>query len=109
MTRTHVSRRVHIAGLGGAAALAAVALPGRSLAATGPGHDPSAITDWNATMVLALAEAGKANPEAFAWFGLVQAAVYNAVVGITGRYELYKWTERGPADASPQAAAAAAA
>ncbi|HET7770490.1 MAG TPA: vanadium-dependent haloperoxidase, partial [Chloroflexota bacterium] len=28
---------------------------------------------------------------------------------ITGRYELYKWTTRGPADASPQAAAAAAA
>lgn len=53
--------------------------------------------------------AGKANAEAFLWFAFVQAAVYNAVVGITREYELYKWNARGPKGASPQAAAAAAA
>jgi hypothetical protein len=35
--------------------------------------------------------------------------VYNAVVGITGEYELYKWNARAPKGASPQAAAAVAA
>ena len=53
--------------------------------------------------------AGKANAEAFLWFGFVHAAVYNAVNGITREYELYKWNAKGPKGASPQAAAAAAA
>ena len=35
-------------------------------------------------------DAGKANAEAFLWYAFEQAAVYNAVNGITGRYELYK-------------------
>ena len=39
------------------------------------------------------------------WFGFAQAAVYNAVNGITRRYELYKWDVDGPPGASPQAAA----
>ena len=43
------------------------------------------------------------------WFAFEQAAVYNAVVGITRRYELYNWNARGPRGASPQAAAAVAA
>jgi hypothetical protein len=43
------------------------------------------------------------------WFAFEQAAVYNAVVGITRRYELYNWHARGPRGASPQAAAAVAA
>jgi hypothetical protein len=54
-------------------------------------------------------DAGKANAEAFMWFGFVQAAVYNAVVGITRDYELYQWDKRGSQKASPEAAAAAAA
>src|SRR5688572_2839262 len=105
-----MSRRVQLAG--GAAALALSAVPGRGTAhaAAGPGHDPSVITDWDATMVATIiTDAATVPAEAFTWYGLIPAAVYNAVVGITGRYELYKWTERGPADASPQAAAAAAA
>ena len=53
--------------------------------------------------------AGKANAEAFLWFGSVHAAVYNAVNGITREYELYKWNAKAPKGASPQAAAAAAA
>jgi hypothetical protein len=54
-------------------------------------------------------DAGKANAEAFMWFGFVQAAVYNAVEGITRDYELYQWDKRGSQKASPEAAAAAAA
>jgi hypothetical protein len=78
--------------------------------ASHPGADPSVITDWNATAVATIVtDAGKANAEAFLWYAFEQAAVYNAVVGITGCYELYKWDERGPRGASPEAAAAVAA
>ena len=35
------------------------------------------------------------------WFPFVQAAVYNAVNGITGEYELYKWNVKAPKGASP--------
>ena len=76
--------------------------------------DPAVIRDWDAIAVSTIAGpapngAGKANVEAFLWFGFVQAAVYNAVNGITGEYELYKWNAKAPKGASPQAAAAAAA
>ena len=76
--------------------------------------DSAVITAWNATAVTTIAGpapngAGKANVEAFLWFAYTQAAVYNAVNGITGEYELYESNARGPRGASPQAAAAAAA
>ena len=75
--------------------------------------DPAVIRDWDAIAVSTIAGpapsgAGKANVEAFLWFPFVQAAVYNAVNGITGEYELYKWNAKAPKGASPQAAAAAA-
>ena len=100
-----------------AATLVAVALLSMSLgsveASAAPHQaaaDPKVISDWNAiafdTIVV---DAGKANAEAFLWFAFEQAAVYNAVVGITRRYELYNWNARGPRGASPQAAAAVAA
>ena len=76
--------------------------------------DPAVITAWNAISVSTITGpapngAGKANVEAFLWFAYVQAAVYNAVNGITREYELYEWNAKGPKGASPQAAAAAAA
>jgi hypothetical protein len=76
--------------------------------------DPAVIRDWDAIAVSTIAGpapngAGKANVEGFLWFPFVQAAVYNAVNGITGEYELYKWNVKAPKGASPQAAAAAAA
>ena len=72
--------------------------------------DPGVIADWNAVAVATIViDAGKANAEAFMWYACTQAAVYNAVVGITRRYELYKWSHLGPAGASPEAAAAVAA
>jgi hypothetical protein len=89
---------VNVSGIG------AVASPSK------PAADPAVITDWNATAVATIVtDAGKANAEAFLWYAFEQAAVYNAVVGITGRYELYKWNNLGPKGASPEAAAAAAA
>jgi hypothetical protein len=75
-----------------------------------PASDPAVITDWNATAVgTIVTDAGKANAEAFLWYAFAQAAVYNAVVGITGSYEPYEWRARGPKGASPEAAAAVAA
>jgi hypothetical protein len=91
-------------------ALIATSFSGVSSAAPSDDVDPQVIRDWNATMVATVAvDAGKANAEAFMWFGFIQAAVYNAVEGITGDYELYRWDKDGPQGASPEAAAAAAA
>jgi hypothetical protein len=102
---------------GRAAAVVAVALLATSVGsieASGlpieAAADPQVISDWNATAFNTIVvDAGKANAEAFMWFAFEQAAVYNAVVGITRRYELYNWNVRGPRAASPQAAAAVAA
>jgi hypothetical protein len=72
--------------------------------------DPKVVSDWNEVAFnTIIVDAGKMNAEAFLWFAFEQAAVYNAVVGITRRYELYNWDVRGPRAASPQAAAAVAA
>jgi hypothetical protein len=91
-------------------ALISTSFSGVSGAAPSDDVDPNVIRDWNATMVATVVgDAGKANAEAFMWFGFVQAAVYNAVVGITRDYELYQWDRRGSRKASPEAAAAAAA
>lgn len=93
----------------------ALLTPTGTLGAEPPvGADPAVITAWNELAVTTIAGpaptgAGKANVEAFLWFGFVQAAVYNAVNGITGEYQLYKWDVKAPTGASPQAAAAAAA
>ena len=76
--------------------------------------NPAVINTWNSIAVTTITApspngAGKANAEAFLWFGFVHAAVYNAVQGITGEYELYKWNAKAPKGASPEAAAAVAA
>jgi hypothetical protein len=76
--------------------------------------NPAIVTTWNAIAVATVSGpapngAGKANAEAFLSYAFTHAAVYNAVVGITGKYELYNWDARAPKGASPQAAAAVAA
>src|SRR6476661_7354767 len=69
-----------------------------------------AVAFWNGVAVnVIVVDAGKANAEAFLWYGFTQAAVYNAVNGITGRYQLYRWHPSRPEHARPKAAAAAAA
>ena len=101
---------------GRAAALVAVTLLSTGLAGTeasaapAQAADPQVISDWNLVAFNTIVvDAGKANAEAFMWFAFEQAAVYNAVVGITREYELYNWKAHGPRRASPQAAAAVAA
>ncbi|MGW0910213.1 vanadium-dependent haloperoxidase [Streptomyces sp. NPDC002784] len=72
--------------------------------------DSEVITDWNRTAEEVVSvDARKPTAEPFIWYGFVSAAVYNAVVGIEGRYTPYKWDVRGPRHASSEAAAAAAA
>ncbi|MEU6378540.1 vanadium-dependent haloperoxidase [Streptomyces sp. NPDC046909] len=103
-------RRALLAGLTGLTALSLAAAP--SASAADPGETPNAevITDWNLTAVQVVADdAKRPTAEPFLWYGFVSAAVYNAVVGIEGRYAEYKWDVRGPRHASSEAAAAAAA
>ena len=84
-------------GLTAAMLVASLCVTAQPAAPARAAADPAVINDWNATAVdTIVTDAGKANAEAFLWFGFVQAAVYNAVVGITRRYELYKWNARGP-------------
>ena len=67
--------------------------------------DPAVITTWNAIASSTIPP----NPAAFLNYAFVHLAMYNAVVGITGEYELYRWDKHAPTGASPEAAVAAAA
>ena len=75
-----------------------------------PAGDPTVITDWNAIAVATLsADTTKQPVEDVLYTAFVQAAVYNAVVGIEGRYAPYRFHAHAPRGASAQAAAVAAA
>jgi hypothetical protein len=77
-----------------------------------PAADPAAIRDWNAIatdVISANLTPTRPSGQVVIWHGFVSVAVYNAVVGIEGRYTPYKWQVRGPAAASPEAAAVTAA
>jgi hypothetical protein len=79
-------------------------------AATTTSDDPTVITDWNAIAVTTLAGDTTKQPiEAFLYTAFVQAAVYDAVVGVKGRYEPYSFHARARRGTSAQAAAVAAA
>jgi hypothetical protein len=74
-------------------------------------RDPRVINRWNkigVDLIIGTASIG-GTARAFNYYAYEQAAVYNAVVGITRRYQLYQWSRLGPRTASPAAAAAAAA
>ena len=73
-----------------------------------PADDAAVITTWNQIAVSTITASGP-SPTAFNYFAFVHIAMYNAVVGITGEYELYRWSRPAPSGASPEAAAAAAA
>jgi hypothetical protein len=73
-----------------------------------PAANAAVIATWNQVAVSTVT-AGGASPAAFNYFAFVHLAMYNAVVGITGDYELYRWSGNAPHRASPEAAAAAAA
>ena len=73
-----------------------------------PASNAAVITTWNQHAVARITATGP-SPTNFNYFAFVHLAMYNAVVGITGEYELYKWDRKAPRGASPEAAAAAAA
>jgi hypothetical protein len=73
-----------------------------------PAANPAVITTWN-QIAVSTVTAGGAGPTNFNYFAFVHLAMYNAVVGITGEYEQYRWDKHAPTGASPEAAAAAAA
>ena len=86
---------------------AATATPRPSSASA---SDPTVITDWNAIAVSTLAgDTTKQPVETVLYLAFVQAAVYNAVVGVEGRYEPYRFHAHAPGGTSVQAAAVAAA
>jgi len=76
--------------------------------------NPAVIMTWNQHALVTVTTAppagpGKLPPEVFLYLSFVHAAMYNAVNGITGEYELYRWSATAPKGASPEAAAAVAA
>ena len=64
--------------------------------APAPAAKAAVITTWNQIAVSTITAAG-ASPTAFNYFAFVHLAMYNAVVGITGEYKLYRWERAGPA------------
>jgi hypothetical protein len=79
-------------------------------ATTAAAGDPTVISDWNALAVTTFSgDTTKLPQETPLYMGFVQAAVYDAVVGIDGRYKPYRFHARAPHGASAQAAAVAAA
>jgi hypothetical protein len=78
--------------------------------ATATTDSAKVITDWNALAVTTLAgDTTKGPVEDFLYLGFVQAAVYDAVVGVEGRYAPYRFHAHAPRGTSAQAAAVAAA
>jgi PAP2 superfamily len=67
------------------------------------------VTDWDRTMVAALEADHTAPPPAARVAAIVQASVFDAINGIERRYTSVHVLAAGPRDASPAAAAAAAA
>ena len=81
-----------------------IAAPAAGAPEPGPAN-PGVITTWNAVASSTI----PGNPAAFLNYAIVHLAMYNAVVGITGEYEQYRWASPAPRGASAEAAAAAAA
>ena len=85
----------------------ATGVPTASSASVG---DPTVIADWNAITVSTLVgDTTKQPVEDFLYTAFVQAAMYNAVVGVEGRYAPYRFHAEAPRRTSVQSAAVAAA
>jgi hypothetical protein len=110
--RPQAQIRSWLAALAAAVLLAALAT-GPASAAAAPAaaaDDPTVVSDWNAIAVTTLAgDTTKQLVEDFLYMGFVQAAVYDAVVGVEGRYAPYRFHAHAPHGTSAQAAAVAAA
>jgi hypothetical protein len=97
-----------------AALLVMTLVAGTATAATTPSTaaagDPTVISDWNALAVTTLAgDTTKTPVDAILYMAFVHAAVYDAVVGVEGRYAPYRFHAHAPRRTSSQAAAVAAA
>jgi hypothetical protein len=96
-----------------AAVLLAALTSGPATAATSTtmaAGDATVITDWNQLAVTTLVgDTTKLGTETILYMGFVQAAVYDAVVGVEGRYAPYRFHAHAPRGTSTQAAAVAAA
>jgi hypothetical protein len=97
-----------------AAAILLATLAGGAATAATPttmaADDPTVISDWNEIAVTTLlGDTTKQLVEDFLYMGFVQAAVYDAVVGVEGRYAPYRFHAHAPHGTSAQAAAVAAA
>jgi hypothetical protein len=78
--------------------------------ATAAGDDPTVISDWNQIAVTTLlGDPTKQLVEDILYVAFVHAAVYDAVVGVEGRYAPYHFHAHAPHGTSAQAAAVAAA
>jgi hypothetical protein len=81
----------------------------------GPPADPSVISTWDQIGVATINADNATSPprkqpiEVYLYLAFMHAAVYNAVVGIEGGYQPYRFHEPAPRHASSQAAAVAAA
>ncbi len=94
-------------GLTAAAAAVPASVAQAEPAVSAPG---AVIADWARLTGEVVDPEGDLNSsETAVWHAVVSAGMYNAVVGIEGRYEPYRWDERGPRSASSVAAAATAA
>jgi hypothetical protein len=96
-----------------AAVLLAALATGTASAATPTtmgADDPTVVNDWNALAVTTLAgDTTKTPVEHLLYMAFVHAAVYDAVVGVEGRYEPYRFHAHASRGTSAQAAAVAAA
>ncbi len=104
MSHTHSHRSARRAVL----TMLVIALVGATPVSAAPpvaSANAGVITAWNAVAASTIPP----NPAAFLNYAFVHLAMYNAVVGITGEYEPYQWSAPAPHNASPEAAAAAAA
>jgi hypothetical protein len=111
VVRIRSIRGRRLASLGFALLLAGPLFAGTANADTAarPVEDASVVSDWNATAVATLAgDTSKVPQEWAVYLGFMHAAIYNAVVGVKGRYEPYRSEGRAPRGTSATAAAAAA-
>lgn len=83
---------------------------GAQAAASRPPAAAAVIGEWVGRVSGVVDPEGRLRaPDDAVWQAYVSLAMYNAVVGIEGRYDPYRWRARGPRGASAEAAAATAA
>lgn len=101
---------MYVLRVGVAAALLGAMVVASPTTAAAADDDPAVVAQWNELAVNTLAADAATAPVAdFLYLGFVQAAVYDAVVGVTGGYEPYHFRGTAATGSSAQAAAVAAA